>query len=383
MPEAPQPPPPKEITSPTGESFTFAALSTEKPKDTSITGIAEAGLERNGFPDEAVDALANIPNESKDIQARMDDKDVPDQKSGDPIKTKESNEAVLPVDKAQLEGKLRSDPRFQQISQELSLLGSNGDEAVFDQMRTRYTDVADMYTSVEEGMNKSDEAKEQIMNEKRADRIQFHANSEVTKLVNKKFEETHGEFAKTADGVPLDSAQVADYVRMRTEVVANMSNSDKLEIRQKAMTATLVDEYTERNPRPNQNEDPKGFDEWAKGLREELDQFDQGQKASSESKQDEDADPAAAKEQEDETNETSWGNARKLAQEAIKGSGEDEDVSKRKIDDINSRNPQLKPSFKTRVRLMKISLIGESMLLMATVGALGSATTKIEQGVKS
>ncbi len=375
---------PIEVTSPNGDKHQFDSLLRENPNSKNISGIAEKGLEANGFPDAAVDALASIrdkqiPEEPDYLRARMDDnKDVPEPNPGEQIK-ESSNNTALPMDKGKLERALKADPRFTIISSELSSQGQNEDAAVFDEMRKRYSDVAKQYTAMEREIQKSDEAKEQIANEKRADRIQTHANNEVTKRVNKKFEETHGEFAKTADGVPLDSAQVADYVRMRSEVVAKMNETDKQEIRQKAMTATVVDEYTERNPRPNQNEDPKGFDEWAKGLKDELDQFDEGQKETSTPSGEEVVDNADSAEQEDESSDASWGNARKLAQKANKVNGESEDYPKGKIDDIHNRNPRLKPSFKTRVRLMKISLIGESVLLMAAAGTVGSVTEKIDQ----
>lgn len=390
-----QPLPPSEITSPTGETFHQSDLLDSRPDTSNILSAAEQGLQGNGFPDVAVDMLANLPAEERGGESQpikpddefeghfKQDKSVIDPETGERVATTEKPGNTQPSTIQELGESLRRDGRFTALQTKLTDEGKpSNDEAVLKAMRERYPDVADQFQQVEQAEQAQLETKEKENNEKREGRILDNANASLSRRTDEALKKDHGDYAKSEDGVPIDPVLLAEYARHRK----NIETGHNEDIRKDAMIATAVQEYETKYPRPDAERQPAEFGQWVAGLSQELDDLEEGLKSkegggkkATKPEANSQDDQKGNEYQEAEHSDVSWGNARKLAKDWFDADGKKQKVIEDKVKEITANAPQLQPRFETRFRLMKIEYIAENLLLMAAMGGAMTMAHKTER----
>ncbi len=194
--------------------------------------------------------------------------------------------------------------------------------------------------------------------------LQKAHNQTIQELQKEVSNNGNGQVELNEDGTPKDFAQMARY----TEIYSNNSEN----ARNEALRATVTQDYLDRHPKPNRTEDSKKFDEWAKGLRDELNATEEMKKEITElekgaPKLESKSSNESTAAKEEKTNpeskvkdEASFMIAIQLAAQSLANIGDKEKskIIADKINKINTDNPDLKPSFKARVTIAKTLIIG-------------------------
>lgn len=189
---------------------------------------------------------------------------------------------------------------------------------------------------------------------------------------------------KDASGLPTDESKRTEYVR------ALAANSEKAG--NQAVEDTIRQQYEEDFPPPVDGDRAKlaewaiGYQDYQKAMHEaQQEAGEAAKKAESEAgqkKKQEKNESEDSKEKEEDTS-TSMGNAFRLVSEL--NSAENDSARKKvedKIQQIHNNNPDVRPPFKTRVKIAQAVQISMAALFMVGVGVASENVTKAASSVK-
>lgn len=203
------------------------------------------------------------------------------------------------------------------------------------------------------------------------------------KALKEPINEEFTKFEKNENGFPKDEDKRNEYFDKCTKA--------KNEARTAELKATLVRDFENDNPPPNESENPEEFRKWLNdreaymNAAEEAKQEAEKVAKAAESGADAEKQKAEGVEGEndgvekEEDASASMGNAFRLANELEKAENDKaREIIEGKIEKIHNANQKSNPKFKTKVTICKTILMGRAIALMSAMGVASSAVNQVK-----
>ena len=259
-----------------------------------------------------------------------------------------------------------------------------------DRLADRTTTVLETTTEqpIKEGADASEGKTEQVDTAKaeRAQKeIMFQDNlNKRYQVLKEPINEEFTKVEKDEKGFPKDEDKRNEYFDKCTKA--------KNEAHTAELKATLVRDFENDNPPPNESENPEEFRKWlndreaymnaAEEAKQEAEKVakdaESGAGAEKQKAEREDGEEVAEATKEDAS--ASMSNAFRLAQ-ALENAQDDHahQQVETKINNIDAANQKSSPKFKTKVTICKTILMARSIALMGALGVAGTTAAKIAQ----